>query len=109
MPTFILDQKYKVLKEYSGKTNGTCLQGFVVTTYDNLKSLLGRSLGKSGDGKVTAEWILEFEDGTIATIYNWKTGKTPKTPYRWHIGGKSKRAVECVEEALQLPTEKYKL
>jgi len=89
----------------SGKVNGTCLQGYMKTTYQDLCNRLGPALEGSADGKTTAEWVLEFGDGTVATIYDWKTGKTPQEPYAWHIGGRSERAVELVGEALNLSVE----
>jgi hypothetical protein len=30
---------------------------------------------------------LQFEDGTVATIYDWKMNSTPMREYSWHIGG----------------------
>lgn len=81
--------------------NGTCLQGEVSTTYDNLVKFFGKpDHTESGDGKVTCEWCLQFEDGTVATIYDWKVGYTPKFLYDWHIGGTSQRAVHLVSEVM---------
>lgn len=85
---------------------GTSLQGYVSTRYRDLVAKLGESM--QGDGyKVDAEWNLLFEDGTIATIYNWKNGPaylgdmaTIGAIDEWNIGGSSPRAVELVKEAL---------
>jgi hypothetical protein len=88
--------------------NGTYLQGSITTTYAKLKALFGQP--HNGDGyKVDAEWELEFADGTIATIYNWKDGKNyngkdglPKTKITdWHIGGNDKKAIQKLEELLK--------
>ncbi len=58
----------------------------------------------SGDGKLTVEWCLRFEDGTIATIYDWKRYDlgTPAMDERidWNIGGNTFRAVELVAAEL---------
>jgi hypothetical protein len=58
----------------------------------------------SGDGKLTVEWCLRFEDGTEATIYDWKRYElgTPAMNERtdWNIGGDSFRAVELVAAEL---------
>lgn len=91
----------------TSKTDGTCLQGYFDTTYDDLVKRLGPSNKGSADGKTTAEWVLESEDGVIATIYDWKTGSTPKGDYSWHIGGRSTKALELVQEALGIETRKY--
>ena len=81
------------------KANGTHLQGYVQTTYDNLVARFGPGLG-SGD-KTTQEWILEFSDGTVATVYDWKEYETPMGMYAWHIGGTSKQAVWNAEAAIK--------
>ena len=77
---------------------GTSLQGYVSTTYANLVDLFGESLG--GGDKTTAEWVLKFDDGTIATIYDWKEYSTPLGQYEWHVGGLSRKAVALVQAAL---------
>lgn len=79
--------------------NGTHLQGYVETTYDRLVELFGVGLG-SGD-KTTQEWILEFSDGTVATVYDWKEYSTPLGMYSWHIGGTTKQAVWNAEAAIK--------
>jgi hypothetical protein len=86
---------------------GTHLQGEIETTYAQLKAMFGQPT--DGDGyKLDAEWEIEFADGTIATIYNWKNGKNyngarglPKTKItNWHIGGHSSKATEKLAELL---------
>ena len=84
------------------KANGTSLQGYVNTTFEHLENILGEPIyPDSGDGKVVCEWVLEFEDGTITTIYCWKLKTAPTTEYNWHIGGVSEKAVKYVEEILK--------
>ena len=77
----------------------TCLQGYIETTYDELVKVFGEPTVLEGD-KVTVEWILQFSDGTVATIYDWKRSETPMACYPWHIGGKSQRAVELVTNCM---------
>jgi hypothetical protein len=79
--------------------NGTSLKGSVYTTYADLVETFGEP--EAGGDKTTVEWALRFEDGTVATIYDWKTYATPMGPYDWHIGGKSKMAEVRVTQALQ--------
>lgn len=105
--------------------NGTSLQGEIVTTYAELCQIFGQpNYGPDADmDKTTCEWALQFEDGTVATIYDWKTRYTPRGDYSWHIGGDSgfgkrrqdmsawemgagQRAVEYVTEAIMLNREK---
>lgn len=88
--------------------NGTCLQGYVDVSYARLVKVFGKPNCKGDEYKTDAEWCVKFEDGTIATIYNYKDGKnyngpsgTPTKNIRdWHVGGESKRSVELVLELL---------
>lgn len=95
--------------------NGTCLQGEVQATYAELCDLFGSH--HDGDGyKVDAEWYVQFDDGTIATIYNWKNGKNYEGENglsleqidSWHIGGDSTQAETNVQIALDLFREQAK-
>ena len=74
--------------------NGTHLQGYVQAYYHQLVEVFGEPEG--GGDKTTAEWALEFEDGTVATIYDWKEYETPMGLYHWHIGGRNNLAVDRV-------------
>lgn len=79
--------------------NGTCLQGYMPARYNDLVAVFGEPTD-SGD-KTTAEWCLQFEDGTVATIYDWKEYSTPMGLYNWHVGGESKLAVTRVAQAFR--------
>lgn len=81
--------------------NGTSLRGYIKTTRAAIEAVFGAP-DETYDDKVTTEWDIQFEDGTIATIYDWKLGFAPgmDEKYEWHIGGKSFDAVERVEQAL---------
>lgn len=79
-------------------SNMTSLQGYVTTHYADLVKLFGEPL-RGGD-KTTAEWILKFEDGTVATIYDWKEYTTPMGWYDWHVGGNKRTVVALVQEVL---------
>jgi hypothetical protein len=88
---------------------GGCLVGYVDVDYKTIKSVFGKPFNSCTD-KCDAEWSILFDDGTEATIYNYKDGKnylgrkgTPKTQItNWHIGGYNERAVELVTKALEL-------
>ena len=83
---------------------GTCLQGYVVTTLRNLSEAFGEPeyYGDSHD-KVIFEWVLEFSDGTIATIYDWKSEVEPNFDelMQYHIGGFNGDAVLRVTERME--------
>ncbi len=80
------------------KANNTSFKGEVVTTYDRLVELFGEP-GRGGD-KTQVEWEIEFEDGTIATIYDWKETIPPKDVTDWHIGGMNELASTLVAREL---------
>ncbi len=75
------------------------LRGYVNATYDELCRCFGAPTVFIGD-KTNAEWFIEFEDGSVATVYDWKLDHIPLGPYRWHIGGFDAFAVASVHEAL---------
>tara|TARA_R110000868_G_scaffold103681_5_gene285343 strand:+ start:1199 stop:1492 length:294 start_codon:yes stop_codon:yes gene_type:complete len=83
------------------KANGTSLIGYVTTTYATLVKKLGEP--QTDGDKTTAEWCLEFKDGTVATIYDWKLSETPLGEYDWHVGGIGVRALEKVQAFLGIP------
>jgi hypothetical protein len=95
--------------------NGTHGQGNVTAAYKELCSLFGKPT--AGDGyKVDAEWAVMFDDGTVATIYNWKNGKNyegenglpvEQIEY-WNIGGMTSQAATNVQIALDLYREQAK-
>ena len=87
--------------------NGTSLKDYVTVSYDKLVEGFGEpDFGPNAGGdKVTCEWGLRFEDGTYATIYDWKEYETPMGVHRWHVGGDSSLAGIRVAEALGLIEE----
>ncbi len=92
------------------KTSGSSLVGYVPTSYEELVNAFGEPsyTEPSGDGKVQKEWNLEFEleDGNyvVATIYDYCVGERGylEPGYEWHVGGFDYRALELVEDALEL-------
>lgn len=85
---------------------GTSLMGCIDTTYSRLVSVFGDPHLVNGD-KTNAEWILMFNDGTIATIYDWKEPTVPlgchncHNCHNWHIGGLSQNPVQRVTDVLR--------
>ena len=87
---------------------GTSLQGYISTTKGELIKIFGAPTYEALEGeKTTIEWVLQFEDGTVATIYDYKregSGWYGEDEYLlgddeqfdFHIGGADKRAVELV-------------
>lgn len=109
----IITKKYimKCINSKKNDNSGTGNVGCITITYQKLVDTFGKeTFGFSGDNKCSAEWVLLFEDGTIATIYDYKTNKryygvngvhkTENTD--WHIGGKTEKALELVKAELSL-------
>jgi hypothetical protein len=82
------------------RIDGTHLLDEIRCSYQMIKKAFGLP-NKGDEYKIDAEWNIEFADGLVATIYNYKDGKsylgkhgTPKTRIKnWHIGGKDQRVV----------------
>jgi len=84
--------------------NMTSYKGYIVTTYQELCEVFGPPDDGPNDldaDKVTCCWRLKFADGTVASIYDWKTGSTPFGEYDWHIGGHNIKAVNRVKTAMR--------
>lgn len=78
--------------------SGTSLQGYFTATYNEVVAKFGKP--DQGYDKTTVEWFIKFEDGTVATIYDWKSESPahyPDEPYEWHIGGFKGKAKEYIQ------------
>jgi hypothetical protein len=99
--------KFTTHNEAVIETSGTHLQGYIQANYADLIKVFGIPMVWD-DYKSDAEWQVCFEDGTRATIYNYKNGKNycgidgldVQDITEWHIGGFDKKAVERVLEAV---------
>jgi hypothetical protein len=90
--------------------NMTHLQGVITCSYTDLVSTFGEPMAEGFDDyKSDAEWVVQFEDGTVATIYNWKNGKNycgdegqaVQDIREWHVGGHTGDATVNVRQALR--------
>lgn len=85
------------------ETSGTFLQGYIIANYADLVKAFGQPHNPE-DYKTDAEWDICFEDGTRATVYNWKNGKNycgkdglaVEDIEDWNVGGFNKDAIERV-------------
>jgi hypothetical protein len=93
--------------------NGTSLRGGIRTTYAQLVAVFGQPevfTEENSDGKIDVEWAIAFDNGTVATIYNWKNGKNycgadgqeVVDITDWNVGGNRYDAALLVEEALKV-------
>ena len=101
-----------VVTDRDDKVIGTCLQGYVEASYGQLHKLLGEPIEIDDPYKVSTEWIIEWDDGVITTIYDYKDTTSYNSDglslkefralksYQWHIGGKSEDVVARVQELI---------
>lgn len=90
---------HKVLREWDERLSWSSLLGYVPSTYDRLVERLGEPTFVGGD-KTTVEWAIAFDDGKVATVYDWKTYDTPMGTYDWHVGGHDHDVVKRVHALL---------
>lgn len=64
----------------------TSKQGVINESYYFLTDVFGPQISRIDD-ITSALWEIEFDDGVIATIYDWDTGLTPFKNTQWNIGG----------------------
>lgn len=76
------------------RLGGTCLVGYLEMGYDDLVKALREP--DEGDGeKVQVQWRIQFDDGLVCAIYDWKEYDTPPTKVTdWHVGGDPQSARE---------------
>lgn len=95
--------KLKSINASFSIASGTSLQGYIHATYAELVDFFGEPLAMLND--VSAEWIFQFEDGTVATLYDWKLSEPianyPLEEYEWHIGWRNQKAVEYLTAEIQ--------
>jgi len=97
--------KYRTHNDEHINLAGSSYKGDLKTTYGKLVELFGEPRKASGDGKVDAEWKVEFENGEVASIYNYKNGAKYGNPNietitEWTIGGYKSVVVELINELL---------
>lgn len=88
---------------------GTHFCGWFEATRQQIEDAIGAPtyLSHEPREKVTIEWGIQFDDGTVATIYDWKRFSKNELRldevYRWHIGGIGLKSVRKVSQALGIP------
>ena len=78
-------------------------------TYTRLCELFGTPMS-GRDNKSSCNWVLEFEDGLIATIYDYKSSKNylgedglwVSEMKAWHIGGHDEVVFNRVQKILDM-------
>ena len=101
-------------------SNGTSLMGYVKCSYQHLIKRLGQPhlncKVDSLDSKIDVEWILKFKDGTVSTLYNYKTGPNylgsdgtqVEQMTVWHVGGFTDKSLFKIAKALNVESSNNK-
>lgn len=91
-------------------TNMTSYRGEIDISYYELCELFGPPLKEGFDDyKSDAEWHVQFENGAVATIYNWKNGRNycgsdglnVEAITEWHVGGHSADVMQLVRQVVR--------
>lgn len=67
---------------------GTAHTGSINATYAELCAVFGPPIKETERPKVHAEWHVQFGDGVVGTIYDWRSGGAVESVKLWHVGGK---------------------
>ena len=94
-------------KEMMKKRQGTSFKGYLIAKYSDLISTFGNPITNTDNYKTDVEWIINTTYG-IATIYNYKDGKSylgndgldVTNIYEWHVGGKNIESFICIKNEL---------
>lgn len=99
---------YQTHHDRAIETDGTSYQGDLMVPYHTLVAAFGAPL-PGDDYKVDAEWHFLFEDGAVATLYNWKNGPAylgddARLDWvdEWNVGGHAPEVVERLARLLNL-------
>jgi hypothetical protein len=88
----------------TSSTIGTSFHGssFNATPNQLIKAIGEITNGRSGDGKVTMEWVRELDNAEVITVYDWKYNRVINMDeeIEWNIGGRNKRATEEAKEKI---------
>lgn len=80
--------------------NGSFRVGQVEATYGKLVEVFGEP-EPSVDWRTNAEWVLQFDDGEVASIYDYRKYHSElKDIQEWNIGGTSPNVVERIHQLL---------
>ena len=91
--------------------SGSCFKGHINAPYTDLVEAFGEPNMPFSD-KIWNEWAVRFNvpdeddldsEEVYVTIYDWKETHPNQSrygDYHWHIGGRDRRSVELIYEAL---------
>lgn len=79
---------------------GTCYQGTITATFEQLSDLL--VFTDLGAGDKSTHNLVGMVGGQVVTVYDYYNDKpiAPDAEYTWNVGGKNKFSVLFLEDAL---------
>ena len=81
------------------ETVGTWRVGLVGATYADLVMAFGEPM-ESDDISTNFEWCIKFDDGTVATVYDYNMLTPSFVAMDWHVGGRDGHAAALVASAI---------
>lgn len=91
--------KFQTNDKVTANADYTSLQGSIQASKAELVKTFGPA-AISIEPKINDLWTIQFADGTLAVIYDWKAAVRPDAEsYNWRIGGHHPGAVSRVHEA----------
>lgn len=70
-------------------------------SYDRLVSLFGEpEWSQDDDNPVQAHWAIDFSDGEVLTIYDWKESQPVEGVTQWNVGGHNMMAASRIYNIL---------
>jgi hypothetical protein len=81
---------------------GSSLQGYLEATAHEVTAILGPQDPEAFDpDKTRNEWTLMFDDGHVATVYDYyHSPRHPDETFRWHVGGRTTIVVDRLSALL---------
>lgn len=94
----------KFQKAKGSDVTGTSYQGSIMTSLEHLKNVFGtvHYHDSDTDSKTRNEYLIEFDNGTVATIYDYKEYRAYHDDeiLEFHVGGFSKAALSLVNSTV---------
>ena len=75
---------------------------FENVSFEELVELFGNPI-TTEDNDIRFQWLIEFEDGLLATIYDYKQKKSIWTdPIKWSVGGHDPRVMDRIYKLIRI-------
>jgi len=79
-------------------TEDCIFQGYVYSSMKQLTELFGEPTLYPKTSRVKSEWCVKFDDGNLATVYDYEEAFLPTGPYEYHIAGSTPKAADYIKK-----------